>query len=124
MSATRAVMLLCLGCYLLGVATSLLSAQFSSYGYTWKWGATLLVVALAAVSLIAGLILIRSREGLQRSGSSDKADVSVREETPASPGTQLAGNGGSRSPRERPMIRREATREESDPRRRGPARFV
>ena len=106
MSARQAVMPLCLGSYLLGVATSLVSTQFSSYDDVWKGVIALLVVALASASLTAGLILIRRREGLQRSGSSDKADVSVRGEIPASPGTQLAGNGGTRSPRERPMAGR------------------
>lgn len=110
MSARQPVMLvipLCLGGYLLGLATSLLSTRFSSFDDLWKGVIVLLVVALAAVSLTAGLILIRSREGLQRSGSSGKADVAVRGETAASPGTQLAGNGGSRSPREHPKVGRE-----------------
>lgn len=109
MSARQAVILLCLGSYFLGVATSLLSAQFSSYGNMWKGVATLLVVALAAASLTTGLFLVQRREALQRSGSSSKVNVSVRGETPASRGTQLAGNGGTRSRRERPMVGRSAS---------------
>ena len=107
MSARQPVMLLCVGSYLLGVATSLLSIHFSSDDDLWKGVMALLVVLLASANLAAGLFLIRSRESLQRSGSSGKADVSVRGETPASPGTQLAGNSGTRSPRERPMVGRE-----------------
>ena len=79
MFARHAVICLCLGSYFLGVSTALLVAQFNDYASTWQRATTLVVAALAVITLATSVYFVRKSDDAQNTGLSGNSSIDTRE---------------------------------------------